>query len=155
VLALLDRTRFDQRLLFVFLEQTGERLGETLGWTCCRVDHANMRILSGPENVRDRRGHRRARSVQSLGWLFGILARRRPPEYRDTEKRSSRRRTISGTRDRSRNAIARVRRAARTPHHHSHDLRHRTIRLWHGQRGPALNSGEPASQRRVSASTRR
>jgi hypothetical protein len=110
-----------------------------------------MRILSRPENVRDRRGHRRARSVQSLGWLFGILARRRPPEYRDTEKRSSRRRTISGTRDRSRNAIARVRRAARTPHHHSHDLRHRTITLWHGQRGPALDSGEPASQRRVSA----
>lgn len=86
VLAILDRIRFEHRLLFVFLEQTGARLGETLGWTWGDVDHTNMRILSRPENVKGRRGRRRARWIQVPDWLFKILLDSCPADDRDTGK---------------------------------------------------------------------
>jgi integrase len=151
VLAMLDRVRFEYRLLFVFLEQTGARLGETLGWRWGDVDHTNMRILSRPENVKGRRGHRRARWVQVPDWLFDILLDTCPPDDRNTDRRLFEwPHDVGHPRQKVEKAMAKACKTAGIPHYHPHDLRHRRITLWHGQGIPAREIGERVGQRQVS-----
>ena len=151
VLAMLDEFRLEYRLLFVFLEQTGSRLGETLGWTWGDVDHTNMRILSRPENVKGRRGHRRARWVQVPEWLFEVLLDSCPPDDRDTDKPLfAWPHDVGHPRQKVEKAMAKACKVAGIPHYHPHDLRHRRITLWHGQGIPAREIGDRVGQRQVS-----
>jgi integrase len=151
VLAMLDRVPRERRLLYVVLEQTGARLGETLAWTWGDIDIAGRRVLCRPETVKGRRGRRRPRWVQLPEWLLGLLLDTCPPDNRGPAIPVFRwpldvghpRQKVEKV---MRNACA----AAGTPHYHPHDLRHRRITLWHGQGIPAREIGERVGQRQIS-----
>ena len=151
VLAMLAEIAHDRRLLFAVLEQTGTRLGETLSWTWGDVDFGSSRILSRPENVKGRRGHRRPRWVQVPDWLFRILVDSCPPDDR-TERRAlfTWPLDVGHPRQKVEKVMAKACVAAGIPHYHPHDLRHRRITLWHGQGIPAREIGERAGQRQIS-----
>jgi integrase len=151
VLAFLDRVRHEHRLLFIVLEQTGARLGESIGWTWADVDVANSRILSRPENVKGRRGRRRARWVQIPAWLFELLLESCPPDDRDGERPLFVwPRDVGHPRQKVEKVMAKACKAAGIPHYHPHDLRHRRITLWHGQGIPAREIGDRVGQRQIS-----
>ena len=151
VLALLDQITSDRRLLFVLLEQTGARLGESLSWTWGDVDVPNSRILSRPENVKGRRGHRRPRWVQLPEWLLDILLDSCPPDDRGRDRPLFIwPLDVGHPRQKVEKVMAKACVAAAIPHYHPHDLRHRRITLWHGQGIPAREIGERVGQRQIS-----
>lgn len=151
VLAMLDHLPTERRLLFVFLEQTGARLGESLGWTWGDVDIAHSRILSRPEIVKGRRGHRRPRWIQVPEWLLEVLLETCPPDDRGADTALFRwPLDVGHPRQKVEKVMAKSCVAAGIPHYHPHDLRHRRITLWHGQGIPAREIGERVGQRQVS-----
>ncbi len=151
VLAMLDAIARDRRLLFAVLEQTGTRLGEALSWTWGDVDFGSLRILSRPENVKGRRGHRRPRWVQVPDWLFEILLDSCPPDDRSGDRPLfTWPLDVGHPRQKVEKVMAKACTAAGIPHYHPHDLRHRRITLWHGQGIPARVIGERVGQRQIS-----
>jgi integrase len=133
------------------LEQTGARLGEVLGWSWGDVDLTNARILSRPENVKGRRGRRKTRWVQVPDWLFEILLETCPPDDRDSERPLfAWPHDVGHPRQKVEKLMAKACKAAGIPHYHPHDLRHRRIKLWHGQGIPAREIGDRVGQRQVS-----
>jgi integrase len=151
VLAMLDAIALDRRLLFAVLEQTGTRLGEALSWTWGDVDFGSLRILSRPENVKGRRGHRRPRWVQVPDWLFEILLDSCPPDDRSRDQPLfTWPLDVGHPRQKVEKVMAKACTVAGIPHYHPHDLRHRRITLWHGQGIPAREIGERVGQRQVS-----
>jgi integrase len=78
VLGLLEHIPKERRLLYVFLEQDGGRLGEHIAFTWVDVD--GRRILARPELVKGRRGRRKPRWLQIPGWLMQVLLDTCPPE---------------------------------------------------------------------------
>lgn len=151
VLAFLDEIAPDRRLLFVFLEQTGARLGESLSWTWGDVDIPNSRILSRPENVKGRRGHRRPRWVQLPEWLLEVLLDTCAPDDRSGDRALfTWPLDVGHPRQKVEKVMAKACVSAGIPHYHPHDLRHRRITLWHGQGIPAREIGERVGQRQIS-----
>ncbi len=151
VLAMLDEIRQERRLLFAFLEQTGARLGESLGWTWGDVDFSSSRILSRPEIVKGRRGRRRPRWVQLPDWLFEILLEASPPDDRDGKRPLfTWPLDVGHPRQKVEKVMAKACADAGIPHYHPHDLRHRRITLWHGQGIPAREIGERVGQQQIS-----
>jgi integrase len=151
VLAMLDEIARDRRLLFAVLEQTGTRLGEALSWTWGDVDFGSSRILSRPETVKGRRGHRRPRWVQVPDWLFEILADSCPPDDRAGERPLfTWPLDVGHPRQKVEKVMGKACASAGIPHYHPHDLRHRRITLWHGQGIPAREIGERVGQRQIS-----
>jgi integrase len=67
--------------------------------------------------------------VQVPDWLMAELSGLCPPEDRTPERRVF----LGFTADLAKNVMARACVAARIPHYHPHDLRHRRASLWHGQ----------------------
>ena len=151
VLAMLDEIPQERRLLFVVLEQTGARLGESIEWTWADIDIGGGRILSRPEVVKGRRGRRRPRWIQVPEWLFEILLDSCPPDDRGNERRLFPwPHDVGHPRQKVEKLMARACRVAGIPHYHPHDLRHRRITLWHGQGIPAREIGERVGQRQIS-----
>lgn len=151
VLAMLDEIVQDRRLLFAVLEQTGTRLGEALSWTWGDVDSGSSRILSRPENVKGRRGHRRPRWVQVPDWLFKIVLDSIPSDGRSGERPLFEwPLDVGHPRQKVEKVMAKACISAGIPHYHPHDLRHRRITLWHGQGIPAREIGERVGQRQIS-----
>jgi integrase len=151
LLALLERLPAERRLLFAVLEQTGARLGESLGWTWGDLDLDAGRILSRPEVVKGRRGNRKPRWIQLPDWQLELLVESVAPDDRAPNAPLF---AWPRTAARPGPGVARVMRracqAAGIPHFHPHDLRHRRISLWHAQGIPAREIGERVGQRQIS-----
>jgi integrase len=150
VLAMLERIPAERRLLYVFLEQDGGRIGEHVAFTWGDVDVESSRILARPEAVKGRRGRRRARWLQIPEWLMALLLDTCPAEDRTGETPlfswlHGVDHPIQAANKTMRNAC----KAAAIPHFHPHDLRHRRISLWHGQGIPAREIGDRAGQRQI------
>lgn len=151
VLALLDHLPRERRLLFAFLEQTGARLGESLGWTWGDLDIDQARILSRTEIVKGRRGRRRPRWVQVPEWLLEALLDTCPPDERTPDRPLFRwPLDVGHPRQKVEKLMAKACVAAGIPHYHPHDLRHRRITLWHGQGIPAREIGARVGQQQIS-----
>lgn len=147
VLAILDLVAERWRLPIVTLEQTGMAVGETQQLTWGDVDAAGDRFRLRRATVKGQI-KARARWVQVPDWLMRIIEDTCPPEDRTAERR-----VFIGLNDHSlRKAIARACTAARIPHYHPHDLRHRRISLWHGQGVPARELASRAGHTRASMS---
>ena len=150
VLALLEHMPRQRRLLYVFLEQDGGRLGEHIAFTWGDVDLDACRILARPEVVKGRRGRRKPRWLQIPNWLMELLIDSCPPEDRAAE-------TplfpwlhgIEHPRQAANKTMRNACKAAGIPHYHPHDLRHRRISLWHGQGIPAREIGDRVGQRQI------
>jgi integrase len=151
VLAMLDKIPQERRLLYVFLEQDGGRLGEHVAFTWGDVDVNGCRILARPEVVKGRRGRRKPRWLQISAWLMDVLLETCPPEDRTGETplfpwlHQMKHPTQAANK-----TMSTACKAAGIPHFHPHDLRHRRISLWHGQGIPARTIGERVGQRQIS-----
>jgi integrase len=66
--------------------------------------------------------------------------------------RTAERRVFTGTDGALRGAVDRACKAAKIPHFHPHDLRHRRISLWHDQGVPARELADRAGHSRASMS---
>jgi integrase len=151
VLALLEHMPIERRLAFVFIEQTGVRLGEAIGWTWGDADLDASRILSRPDVVKGRRGRRKPRWVQVPEWLMEILLTGTPPDDRNpTRPLFPWLHRTAHPRQAANKTMATACRVAGIPHFHPHDLRHRRISLWHGQGIPAREIGDRVGQRQIS-----
>jgi integrase len=150
VLAMLEKIPLERRLLYVFLEQDGGRIGEHIAFTWGDVDLESSRILARPEAVKGRRGRRKARWLQIPDWLMDLLLDTCPPDDRTSERPlftwlHGIDHPVQAANKTMRNAC----KAAGIPHFHPHDLRHRRISLWHGQGIPAREIGDRAGQRQI------
>ena len=150
VLAMLEHMPRERRLLFVFLEQDGGRIGEHVAFTWGDVDVDGSKILARADVVKGRRGRRKPRWVQVPGWLMDLLLDTCPPEDRAPERPlfpwlRSVQHPIQAANKTMRTACA----VAGIPHYHPHDLRHRRLSLWHGQGIPAREIGDRAGQRQI------
>lgn len=150
VLAMLDKIPAERRLLYVFLEQDGGRIGEHIAFTWGDVDVEGSRILARPEAVKGRRGRRKARWLQIPEWLMDLLLDTCPPEDRTKDKPlfpwlHEMQHPIQAAQKTMQTAC----KQARIPHFHPHDLRHRRISLWHGQGIPAREIGDRVGQRQI------
>lgn len=145
VIAILDFSPRRWRLPFVVLEQTAMNVGEleTLEWR--DVDVAGNRFRLRRAEVKGQI-RARARWVQVPDWLMTIIATTCPPEDRVPERRVF----IGFTPDAAKNVVARACKAARIPHYHPRDFRHRRLSLWHGQGIPAKELAERAGHSRAS-----
>ena len=151
VLVMLDHMPRERRLAFVFMEQTGARLGEHVQWTWGDVDIDSSRILSRPEIVKGRRGGRKPRWVQVPAWLMEILLDEVPPDDRSPDRPLfSWLHRMQHPRQAANRTMSTACRVAGIPHFHPHDLRHRRISLWHGQGIPAREIGDRVGQRQIS-----
>jgi integrase len=150
VLALLEHIPKDRRLLYVFLEQDGGRLGEHIAFTWGDVDVDGRRILARPEIVKGRRGRRKPRWLQIPDWLMQVLIDTCPLEDRtaDTPLFPWLHR-VAHPRQAANKTMRNACKAAGIPHYHPHDLRHRRISLWHGQGIPAREIGDRVGQRQI------
>jgi len=150
VVAFLARMPRERRLLYAFLEQTGIRLGEHLGWRWGDVDIEGSRILSRPEVVKGRRGSRKPRFVPVPPWLLEILLESCPPDERgETRPLFLWPHEVQHPPQRVHKAMVSACATAKIPHFHPHDLRHRRISLWHGQGRPAREIGDRVGQKQV------
>jgi integrase len=149
VMALLRAIPAERRLLFGFIERCGTRISETLGWEWGDVDVEGSRILSRPEEVKGRRGSRKARWVPTPEWLLGLLLERTPYDERSGPLFRWPRR-FERPDGAARKTMQRACKAAGIPDFSPHDLRHRRISLWHGQGIPARVIGERVGQRQIS-----
>lgn len=145
VLAMLDRTPRRWRLPIVTIEQTAMAVGEThaLEWGDVDVPSLQFRLRRATVKARLRS---RARWVQVPEWLMELIEETCPPE-----DRTAGRRVFPGfTPDVAKNVMARACVAAKIPHYHPHDLRHRRLSLWHGQGVPAKELAARAGHSRAS-----
>jgi integrase len=144
VLAILKHLPRRWRLPLVTLEQTGMRVGEaqSLAWGDVDVDGCRFRLSKATTKTR------KSRWVQVPEWLMAELDTNCPPDDRTPERR-----VFPGfTPDVAKNVMARACRAAKIPHFHPHDLRHRRLSLWHGQGIPARELADRAGHARASMS---
>jgi integrase len=86
VLAFLERVKPERRLLFAFMERCGTRVSEACGWTWGDVDISARKILSRPENVKGKRGRRKARWVPVPDFLMAALLDSTPIDDRDKDR---------------------------------------------------------------------
>jgi integrase len=144
VLAILDASPRRWRLAFVLMEQTGMRVGEveSLVWGDADVAESQFRLSRRSTKTR------RPRWVQVPRWLMDEVERTCPLEDRVAERRVF----VGFTGDVAKNVMGRACKAAKIPHFHPHDLRHRRISLWHGQGIPARELAERAGHARASMS---
>jgi integrase len=150
VLAMLDQMAPERRLLYIFLEQDGGRIGEHVAFTWGDVDVEGERILARPDVVKGRRGSRKARWLQIPDWLMGVLLDSCPPEDRTaTTPLFPWVHAVEHPRQAANRTMRDACKAAGIPHYHPHDLRHRRLSLWHGQGIPAREIGERAGQRQI------
>ena len=128
-LALLDRMAPRWRLPLIVLEQTAMRVGELSSLTWGDVDESGNRFRLRARETKASR----ARWAQLPEWLMALVSATCP-----TEDRTAERRVFAGLNPNvAHKAMARACVAARIPHYHPHDLRHRRASLWHGQGVPA------------------
>ena len=149
VLAMLDEIPFERRLLFVFLEQDGGRIGEHIAFTWGDVDVDGSRVLARADVVKGRRG-RKSRWLQFPAWLMELLLDTCAPEDRVAARPlfpwlHSVKHPIQA----ANKTMGTACKAAGIPHFHPHDLRHRRISLWHGQGIPARTIGDRVGQRQI------
>ena len=147
----LDKIPPERRLLFVFLEQDGGRIGEHVAFHPGDVDGYGSRILARADApAKGRRGRRKSRWLQIPEWLMELLLRPDPPEDRVGARPlfpwlHGVQHPIQAANKTMRTAC----KAAGIPHFHPHDLRHRRISLWHGQGIPARTIGDRVGQRQI------
>jgi integrase len=131
VLAFLERVKPERRLLFAFMERCGTRVSETCGWTWGDVDISASKILSRPENVKGKRGRRKARWVPVPDFLMSALLDSTPFDDRDKDRLLFT--WPTGKAGQVQRTMERACKAAGIVHYHPHDLRHRRVSLWHKQ----------------------
>ncbi len=150
VLLMLDHIPADRRLLYVFLEQDGGRIGEHIAFTWGDVDVESSRILAAPKIVKGRRGRRKPRWVQIPEWLMKVLLDTCPPGDRvGTRPLFPWLHSVKHPIQAANKTMTTACKAAGIPHFHPHDLRHRRISLWHGQGIPARTIGDRVGQRQI------
>ena len=150
VLAMLAEIPEDERLVYVFLEQDGGRIGEHAAFDWGDVDVEGSRIIARPKVVKGRSGRRKPRWVQVPEWLMQVLLDTCPPEDRLPERPLFPwLRRVQHPIQAANKTMRAACKSAAVPHYHPHDLRHRRISLWHGQGIPARTIGERVGQRQI------
>jgi integrase len=147
---MLAHTARQRRLLYVFLEQDGGRIGEHIAFTWGDVDIDGGRILARPEAVKGRRGRRKPRWLQIPDWLMELLLDTCPPEDRTGDRPLFPwLHTVKHPQQAADKTMETACKTAGIPHFSPHDLRRRRISLWHGQGVPAREIGDRVGQRQV------
>jgi integrase len=144
-LAILEQLRpARHRLPVVLIEQTGMRIAEVLELTWGDMDVAGCQARLRRSQTKTKA----ARWVQIPEWLVSIIAATCPLEDRLADRR-----VLPGlTEGMVRKAITRACKAAKVPHYHPHDFRHRRASLWHGQGVPAAELAKRLGHARPSMS---
>ena len=141
-LAILDYLPSAIVLPAILMEQTAMRVGEVEALTWGDIDEAGARA-----RVRARTAKaRRSRWVQIPGWLMQLVVETCPPDDRVPDRRVFPKLRTNTVRMAMRRSCV----AAKIPHYHPHDLRHRRLSLWHGQGVPARELSERAGHSKPS-----
>lgn len=144
VLAILDACPKRWVLALIVAEQTAMRVGEiqSLAWGDVDVAESSFRLRRGETKTR------KARWVQVPAWLMEEIELTCPLEDRTAERPVF----VGFSPDAAKNVMARACVAAKIPHFHPHDLRHRRITIWHHDGIPARVLAERAGHARASMS---
>jgi integrase len=128
LLAMLEKIPRRWRLPLILIEQCGLRVGEAHELAWGDVDETGLRLRLRAASTKGKRG----RWVQVPEWLMALLSDLCPLDDRTAERRVF----PAFSADVAKNVMARGCVAAKIPHFHPHDLRHRRVSLWHGQGVP-------------------
>jgi integrase len=119
------------KLLFVTIEQGALRLGEAVNLRWADVDAAGLRLRLPRSATKRDRGW-----VYLPEWLMSAIEDTCPHEDRVPERK-----VFQGITEASAyQAMTRACKAAKVPHYHPHDLRHRRISMWHQSGGPGTGT---------------